>query len=228
MVNYRLLHIHALACLTGLLMPLGTANAEQGDWLVRLRGVAIAPNDDSGRVSLNGAPLAGTGVKVDTQATPELDVTYMFHRNWGVEVIAGTAEHNVSLQGNIGPVAAGTRLFDTWVLPPTVTLQYHFLPDSRFRPYVGAGVNYTTFLDENASGALESALGPVSVKMENSWGWALQAGLDIDLKDNWFINLDLKYIDIDSTAHLDSAAGRLSVDVDIDPWVAGTGIGYRF
>ena len=220
---------YLLASLVGILLPTGVTHAEQGDWLVRLRGIAVAPNDDSSRVSLNGAPLAGTGVSVDTQAVPEIDVTYMFHRNWGVELIAATAEHNVDLQGNIGAVSAGTKLFDTWVLPPTLTLQYHFTPDKKFSPYIGAGVNYTTFIDENASGTLENQLGtPVDVKMDNSWGWALQAGMDIDIKDNWFINFDIKYIDIDSTATLDFAGNRLSVDVDIDPWVAGAGIGYRF
>jgi len=75
---------------------------------------------------------------------------------------------------------------------------------------------------------LEALLGPVDVKMNNSRGWALQAGMDIDIKDNWFVHHDIKHIDIDSTAKLDTALGRLSVDVDIDPWVTGAGIGYRF
>ena len=218
-----------LSLLVGVLLPMSMAYAEQGDWLVRLRGIAVAPNDDSSQVSLNNTALPGTGVEVDTQGIPEIDVTYMFHRHWGVELIAGTAEHNVNLQGNIGPVVSGTKLFDTWVLPPTVTLQYHFFPDKKFRPYIGAGANFTTFIDENASPALESALGtPVSVKMDNSWGWALQAGMDIDIKNNWFFNFDIKYIDIDSTAKLDFGPNRLSVDVDVDPWVAGAGVGYRF
>lgn len=210
-------------------VPQAQVWAEAGDWIVRLRGIGIVPDDSSSVVSLNGAGLAGTGVSVDSQPTPELDITYMFHRHWGVEVIAGTANHDVSLEGNIGPVAAGTKLFDTWVLPPTVTLQYHFLPENKFRPYVGLGVNFTTFLAEDASGALEAALGgPVNVSMSNSWGWAAQAGMDVHLRDNWFLNFDVKYIDINSTAKLRTPAGLLAVDVDIDPWVLGAGIGYRF
>lgn len=216
------------------LLPYAHAWADQGDWIVRLRGLAIVPNDSSGLISLNNAPQPGTGVNVDTQFIPELDITYMFHRNWGVELIAGVANHNVGMKGAIGPVTNGMRLFDTWVLPPTVTLQYHFLPDNNIRPYVGFGVNYTTFFSEKSSNALERAVGgPVNVNVQDSWGWAAQAGMDIQIRDNWFFNIDLKYIDISTTAKLDIKGGglagsRLKVDVDIDPWVVGAGIGYRF
>lgn len=216
------------------LLPYAHAWAEQGDWIVRLRGLAIVPNDDSGLISLSGTPMPGTGVSVDTQFVPEVDITYMFHRNWGVEVIAGAANHNVGMKGSIGPVTNGMRLFDTWVLPPTVTLQYHFLPDNNIRPYVGFGVNYTTFFAEKSSNALEQSIGgPVSVNVQDSWGWAAQVGMDIQIRDNWFFNVDLKYIDIATTAKLDINGGplvgnRLKVDVDIDPWVIGAGIGYRF
>ena len=205
--------------------------AEQGDWLVRVRGIVIHPDDSSGLVSAGGVPLAGTGVNVNTQAVPELDVTYMFHRNWGVEVIAGIAKHNVSFE-TAAPIAGltnGFDLFDTWVLPPTVTLQYHFLPDNNIRPYVGLGVNYTAFLGDNATSELEALVGPVDVDTDHSWGLAAQVGVDVTLKDNWFVNFDLKYIDINTTATLQTGPlGRLRVNVDIDPFIFGAGIGYRF
>ncbi len=209
-------------------MPL---KAEQGDWLVRVRGIVIHPDDSSGLVSAGGVSLAGTGVDVDTQAVPELDVTYMFHRNWGVEVIAGIAKHNVSFE-TAAPIAGltdGLDLFDTWVLPPTVTLQYHFLPDNNIRPYVGLGVNYTAFLGDDATPELEALVGPVNVDTDHSWGLAAQVGVDITVKDNWFVNFDLKYIDIDTTATLQTGPlGRLRVNVDVDPIIFGAGIGYRF
>jgi len=205
--------------------------AAQGDWLVRIRGIVIYPDDSSGLVSAGGVPLAGTGVDVDTQAVPEIDVTYMIHNHWGIEVIAGIAKHNVSFE-TAAPVAGltdGLDLFDTWVLPPTVTLQYHFLPDQKIRPYVGLGVNYTAFLGDNATSELEALVGSVDVNTENSWGWAGQAGVDIDFKDNWFINMDVKYIDIDTRATLTTTPlGKLRVNVDVDPFVFGAGIGYRF
>lgn len=206
-------------------------HAAQGDWLVRVRGIVVHPDDSSGQVSAGGVPLAGTGVDVDSQAVPEIDVTYMLHQNWGVEVIAGITRHDVSFE-TAAPIAGltdGFDLFDSWVLPPTVTLQYHFLPDSKIRPYVGIGVNYTAFLWNDATDELESLLGPVDVDMDHSWGLAGQIGVDIDFRDNWFFNLDLKYIDIDTTASLQTTPlGRLRVDVDVDPFVFGAGIGYRF
>lgn len=128
----------------------------------------------------------------------------------------------------------GFKLFDTWVLPPTITLQYHFLPENNIRPYVGAGVNYTAFLADNATSELEAAVGgPVKVSTEESWGWAFQAGLDYDINDSWFFNVDVKYIDIETSAKLGVNGGALAgtvlnVDVDVDPWVVGAGIGYRF
>ena len=170
------------------------------------------------------------------------DITYMITPHWGVEAIAGIANHDVNIDGtpNAGSTLAavgatdGLKLFDTWVLPPTVTLQYHFLPDSKIRPYVGVGVNYTAFLADNATSQLEAAVGgPVKVSTENSWGYAFQAGVDYDINDKWFLNADVKYIDISTAAKLGvnggvNAGAVLNVDVDVDPWVMGVGIGYRF
>lgn len=216
-------------CLVVLLSGSTPALAEQGDWLVRARGIVIHPNDDSGLISLGSTPVSNTGVNVDTNAVPELDVTYMFLRNWGVELIAGTSIHTVNSEGTGLKLPQGFDLFDTWVLPPTVTLQYHFFPDGKIRPYVGIGANYTKFFAADATSALERTLGgPVGVNLDSSWGWAAQGGVDISLKGNWFINLDLKYIDMSTTAYLKTPIGNLSVDVDVDPLVFGAGIGYRF
>ena len=221
---YTLLYIATLS-----LVSISPVQAEKGDWLVRARGIVINPLDDSSAVSVGGIPVAGSGVNVDYSIVPELDVTYMFHKHWGIEVIAGIAEHTVDVEGSALPVPDGFDLFDSWVLPPTVTLQYHFLPDGKIRPYVGAGINYTAFLENDATDAFEAVAGSTDVDLDNSWGWAAQAGVDITLMDNWFINLDVKYIDIDTTATLQTTGlGRLRVDVEVDPIVVGAGIGYRF
>lgn len=206
-----------------------SAYAEQGDWIIRARIVGIIPDDSSGLIRQNGTNVANTGVTVDAAATPEIDVTYMITNHIGVEAIAGTAKHTVSSTGTGLGLADGFDLFDSWVIPPTISLQYHFMPDSNLRPYVGAGVNYTFLVDDTATGALETALGgAVNVATSNEWGWSLQAGVDYDISDKFFLNLDLKYIDVDTTASLDSPAGNLRVDLDIDPWVVGVGVGMRF
>ena len=200
------------------------AQAKQGDILVRLRGIVVAPNEKSGSV-LPAFP--GEKVSIDNAVAPEIDVTWMASDHIGFELIAATTKHSAS--GRKGTTGSIGKLASTWVLPPTLTAQYHFLPDAPVRPYVGAGVNYTLFYSEDASGALESAVGQTKVHMSDSFGWAAQAGVDIDLNDRLFLNIDVKYIDIDTTARLSTtAAGVQKVHVDLDPLVFGIGVGMRF
>ena len=200
------------------------AQAKQGDILVRLRGIVVAPNEKSGSV-LPAFP--GEKVSIDNAVAPEIDVTWMASDHIGFELIAATTKHSAS--GRTGTTGSIGKLASTWVLPPTLTAQYHFLPDAPVRPYVGAGVNYTLFYSEDASGALESTVGQTKVHMSDSFGWAAQAGVDIDLNDRLFLNIDVKYIDIDTTARLSTtAAGVQKVHVDLDPLVFGVGVGMRF
>lgn len=210
------------------------AFAADEKWKVRLRGIGVLPDDSSNNISGSLGGL-NAGVGVDESFVPELDVTYMITPNWGVEAIAGIAEHDVSISGNdatllgIGPgIGDGFKIFDSWVLPPTVLLQYHFMPNNHIRPYVGVGVNYTATLFDDATDQLEAILGPVDVSTSNSWGYALQVGMDYDINESWFFNVDVKYIDIDTTAKLGFTGGNLEVDLDINPFVVGAGIGYRF
>jgi len=200
------------------------AQAAQGDVLVRVRAIMVAPNEKSGSV-LPGFP--GEKVKVDNSVMPEIDLTYMATDHIGFELIAATTKHSAS--GRTGTTGTIGRLASTWVLPPTLTAQYHFLPEGKIRPYIGAGVNYTLFYNEKASGALQGAVGATRVHMSDSFGWAGQAGVDIDLTDRMFLNLDVKYIDIDTTARLTTAlAGVQRVKLELDPFVVGVGIGMKF
>ena len=200
------------------------AQAKQGDILVRLRGIVVAPNEKSGSV-LPAFP--GEKVSIDNAVAPEIDVTWMASDHIGFELIAATTKHSAS--GRKGTTGSIGKLASTWVLPPTLTAQYHFLPDAPVRPYVGAGVNYTLFYSEDASGALESTVGQTKVHMSDSFGWAAQAGVDIDLNDRLFLNIDVKYIDIDTTARLSTTAvGVQKVHIDLDPLVFGIGVGMRF
>lgn len=120
---------------------------EAGDWLVRGRIINVSPNDDSGTLFTTGAGDVGEGVTVDSDTVPELDITYMISPNWGVELILGYSEHTVTTHKAAGLVLdtlPGSRdVIDTKVLPPTLLLQYHFMPNSDIRPYIGAGINYT-------------------------------------------------------------------------------------
>jgi outer membrane protein len=200
------------------------AQAAQGDVLVRVRTILVAPNEKSGGILPS---LGGEKVAVGNSFMPELDFTYMATNHLGFELILATTKHKLS--GRTGTTGGIGKLGSTWVLPPTLTAQYHFVPEGHVRPYVGAGINYSVFWNEDASGGLEAAVGRTRIHMSDSVGWALQAGTDIDLSKRVFLNLDIKYIDMRTTARLATGAiGVQRVKVDINPIVAGVGLGFRF
>lgn len=213
-----------LIAAAALLSAASPALAKEGDVLVRMRGIMVAPNEKSGGV-LPAFP--GERVSVNSSFMPEVDVTYMVADHWGLELIAATTKHSAS--GRTGTTGSIGRLASTWVLPPTLTVQYHPVKEGPVRPYAGAGVNYTRFYSEDASKGLEAAVGRTRVRMSDSVGWAAQAGVDFDIARNLFLNLDVKYIDIDTTARLDTtAAGTQRVRINLDPFVFGAGVGMRF
>ena len=197
------------AALAGGLL-LGTAQAyEAGDWLLRGGIYGVFPKSDN----LTLGP--GAKLDVDDGYSFGFNITYMATPNIGIELLAAWPfSHDISLSG------AGT-VGETKHLPPTLSVQYHFMPTSNIRPYAGLGLNFTTFFDTDAKGALRGQ----SLKLENSWGVAVQLGIDIDVAPNWFINADLRYIDIESDAKLD---GVKIGTVEIDPVVFGLNIGTRF
>lgn len=198
------------------------AAAEQGDVLVRLRGIMVAPTENAGPVM----PTFPTGsVSVDNAIVPEIDFTYFLTNNIGVELIAATSAHDVSGAGALSGLG---EIADTMVLPPTLTLQYHFAPDAAIRPYVGAGINWTIFYSEGSKAALDNAIGATTVGLEDSVGWAAQAGFDVPIGERTFLNFDVKYIDIKTTAWLNTGGLINTVDVDLNPFVFGIGVGMRF
>ena len=203
--------------------PAPRTGIKAGDVLVRLRAILVAPNERSGGIL---PTFPGERVSVDNSAMPEIDVTYMATDQIGFELIAATTKHSAS--GRSGTTGSIGKLASTWVLPPTLTAQYHLNPTGKVRPYVGAGVNYTIFWNETASDGLVKAVGATDVHMKDSLGWAAQAGVDIDITPKVFLNLDVKYIDIDTTARLKTtAAGTQRVAISLDPLVLGVGLGIR-
>lgn len=199
------------------------AHAAAGDVLVRVRAIDVIPMDSSGSV-LPSFP--GEKVKVDSAIVPEVDFSYMLTDYIGLELIAATTKHHVS--GKTGTTGSIGRLASSYVLPPTLTLQYHLIPTGKFHPYVGAGVNYTFFYHDKASAGLENAVGATTVHLKDSFGWAAQAGADIDIGENLFVNFDIKYIDMRTRASLNTTAlGLETVKVKINPIVVGVGVGFR-
>lgn len=180
-----------------------------GDIMVRARALWAVP-DESASVT-----VLGGDVNVSNDVVPEIDFTYFVTDNIALELIAGTTRHEVSHS------PTGIDLGKVSLLPPTLTLQYHFMPKERLSPYVGAGLNYTFFYNEDAPGGAVT-----SIDYENSFGWALQAGVDYAVADRWYVNFDVKKIFLSTDVSING--GAINADVDLDPWLIGVGVGYRF
>jgi outer membrane protein len=194
----------ALLSALALTTALPTQAQDAGDWIWRVGVHNVRPKSENHHL-----------VNVDAAASLTFNATYMFAPNWGVEVLAALPfEHDINLNG-------GGKVAQTKQLPPTVSLQYHFNPNGAWRPYVGAGVNYTLFFDEKTRGALAGA----KLELDPSFGLAAQAGLDIKLGSDWFANVDARWLDIETDATVNGA--RIG-NVALDPLAFGLSIGRRF
>ena len=181
---------------------------------LRLRALAVVPNESA------DIEVIGGDTRISNAYIPELDLTYFFTENIAAELILGTAQHDVeAISTAVGDIDLG----DVRLLPPTLTVQYHF-DGGIVHPYVGAGINYTLFFDADP--------GPVAddVDYDSSIGFAFQFGMDFDITDKWFFNVDAKYLllNTDVTVNATTALGAtVGADVDINPFIGGFGIGYR-
>ena len=177
-------------------------------WIVRARGIYVMPSE--------GDDLDGAQVNISDAIVPELDFTYFFSKNLAVELILGTTKHDVEVEAE-GDIA---DLGHVWLLPPTLSLQYHFYA-GKIKPYVGAGVNYTFFYGIDEGNLVEG------MDYDNAFGFAIQAGADYDLNEKWFINVDFKKLFLSTDVEVNTGEGVLDVGVDIDPFIFGVGAGYR-
>lgn len=186
--------------------PAFAQSATDNPWQVRVRGIGVLPDDDS-TVNIGG------NTDVENAYVPEVDFSYFFTPNVAAELILATANHEVNYTGN-------TNLGDAWILPPTLTLQYHFAPEQAFSPYLGAGLNYSMFYGEDAGPGFRN------LEIDGGLGYAVQAGFDFWLNDHWGLNVDAKKIWLNIDAELNN--GAITADIDLDPWILGAGVAYRF
>ncbi|WP_319782615.1 OmpW family outer membrane protein [Oceanisphaera sp. IT1-181] len=198
----------SLLVAAALLAPSAFAH-QAGDFLVRGGAVMVSPNG-------SGGDIPGVG-HLDVENNTQLGLTfsYMLTDNWGVELLAATPfSHSVTL--NDGEVAKVKHL------PPSLMAQYYFgNAQSKVRPYVGAGINYTFFFDESGRNALNT----LDVDAKDSWGWAAQAGIDMAVTDNLFVNSSIWYMDIDTDVTVETLG---TYKTSIDPVGLMVGLGYRF
>lgn len=200
------------------------ASYEAGDFIVRGGATMVSPDSDKSGVDLDGAD-SGLTVSVDDDTQLGLNFVYFFDSNWAVEVLAATPfTHDVKLQNG----DEETTLGEVTHLPPTVSAIYYFDTGTKLQPYLGAGLNYTIFFDEELSSTYEDA-GYDDFELDGSLGFAIQVGADYQLNNNWHLNASVRYIDIATEAKFtvaDSIKG--SSDIDVDPMVYSVMLGYKF
>lgn len=196
-----------LLFLAGLLF---TVSLSAQNWQVRLRGVSVQPYEKS---TVGGED---SDVNISNAFIPELDFTYFFNKNFAAELILGTSKHDVKV-GNDEISLGSVRL-----LPPTVTLQYHFYPTKSLKPYVGAGLNYTIFYDVENGDTL-------GMDYKNNVGFALQGGVDYFVNDKFFLNVDIKKLYLKTDVDVDlGLPATVPAEVKINPLLIGFGVGMKF
>ncbi|WP_314106959.1 OmpW family outer membrane protein [uncultured Stenotrophomonas sp.] len=205
---------------TSLLLPASLAAAlvlaaspamaqSKGDWTVAAGVHQVAPK------SSNGTLAGGLQVDVDSDIKPTITGEYFIADNLGIELLAALPfKHDINING-LG------RVGSTKHLPPVVSLQYHFNSTGKVSPFVGAGLNYTTFFSEETGGALAGS----SLKLDDSWGLAAHAGLDFAIGNNGALRVDVRWIDIDSDVKLN---GEKLGTVNIDPLAYGVAYVFKF
>lgn len=204
----------AAACLAGGASAQDFQPKEKGLLMLNVRASGVLT--DAENTVLTAANVdTGLKAKVGDDWKPTIGLTYFLTDNIAVEAIAGTTRHSVKA------VAPGAEIpvHETWVLPPVVTLQYHFAPAAKVSPYVGAGLNYMLFYSGKDKNGFK-------VDIDDGFGYALQAGVDVALKDRWSANLDVKKVFFETDASVDN--GLLKTKVELNPWVVSAGVGYKF
>ncbi|RCU51785.1 outer membrane protein OmpW [Corallincola holothuriorum] len=218
----------SVLCGLVLMSPLAAQAHQAGDWLVRGGIINVSPDDSSGNVYVDGLGSTDMGIGVDDDTQIGLNFAYMFTDNIAVELLAATPfTHDVDLEKSQLGLGDG-KLAEVSHLPPTLSVQYFFgTSESVFRPYVGVGLNYTVFFDEEFSGSRKEQ-GFSDLDLDSSFGWSAQLGADYSINKDWFVNAQVRYIDISTDADFKVGGAKSSVSVDIDPWVYMASVGYRF
>lgn len=193
------------------------------DAIVSLSALGVIPQNKYTNTSIGGH------ISTTNAVMPELTLTYFFTDNIAISGIAASTRHELHATGTaLGSVDIGS----TWVLPPTITLQWHFLPHERFNPYVGVGGTLAFF--HNTSPGGKDGHNPIrKLGLDTTVGPAIQVGFDYQLVGDWFLNVDVKQVFLNVTAHANDFNGNplypgVKAHTSLDPTLVGVGIGYRF
>lgn len=236
--------ITALSVTSTALFALHAQAWEPGNLIVRAGVATVSPDAGSDGIAIPALgiePIGGTSVDVGDDTQLGLTLTYMYTSDFGVEVLAATPfTHSITADLNAAGLGVAP-VGETSHLPPTVSAVWYPMGSREsFKPYLGAGINYTTFFDTSVSATLEGVVGDLAglseapqldMDLDDSLGLALQAGFDYAIDEAWHMNASIRWIDINSEATItNSALGKVITvnNVEIDPWVYQVNIGYKF
>lgn len=208
-----------IGTLTVLALISASASARAGDYsgdtLVRVEGSVVVP-DSSAHVYSNGTTIPGADAEISTEAIPSLTITHFFTKNIAAELFCCFAKFSAE-----GKVALnGTNLGNFWAFPPVVTLQYHMDPIMGFKPYGGVGFQYIHYFNTDSGEA------GGNLHLSDSFGFALQGGVDYEIGNGWYLNADVKKVWLDTDANWRGTG--ITAKVDVDPLIVSAGVGYRF
>lgn len=192
-------------------------------WQIRARGVGVVPNESAEKNKIN------LGVNMSSTFVPEVDITYFFTKNMAAELAISTSKHKLStldpyLAGITGSTDGTVDLGQVRIFPPSLLLQYYFYPTTRWTPYVGVGINHTSFYKSDP-GVVKD------ISFKNSFGTALQLGVDLHLSPNCFFNLDIKQSFLKTETQINAANyapnNIFDVKTKLNPFFLGFGFGIK-
>lgn len=211
---------------TALSLP-ATAGDNTGNVMVRVLATGVLPDNDAGAISVGGTPdvFPAGSYEVQDELIPALTLSYFLNKNVALELFCCFAKLGVDGKGALA-AAGAPDVASTWIFPPALTLQYHLDPIAGFKPYAGVGVQYIAFFDTKSKD-----LGG-SMDFDNAWGFTLQAGVDVELGQGWYLNADVKKTWLDTSWTIAgspvTAGAPISGSIDVDPLIVSAGLGYRF
>lgn len=235
--------LFTFAALSALSFSALSANYQAGDIVIRGGITQVNPDNNRDTVLLDGGALP-LNLSADEDTQLGLNFVYFYDQNWAIELLAATPfNHDIILHDNSGATNSiygidlnRAKFAQAKQLPPTLSALYYFTTSSPFKPYIGLGLNYTVFFEEEFT-AIPKAAGFSNLNLDASWGYSVQIGGDYQLNDKWHINLSARYIDIntDATFNVENnlnvtggLVGRGSASVDVNPMVYSFLLGYKF